>query len=237
MYVGLCVAVAVAVRWQWQRALGPNPRAESVELDVYRLAMLNGGPQLTITAAAARLHRSGLLREGDEPRTLVVDGPLDADATDIERAVFDAVQRQPHIRSAELRRELADSEPVAQLASRLGDVGLLLKPETIARMRRLWLLAVPLLVLGAARLWAGVEADAQVGYLAIGVVAVAFATVWLAGRRPWTTARGQAVVARKRADHRQLSTGGTSSQMPLAVALYGGAALWAAEPAIASAWS
>jgi len=237
LYAGLCVAVGLAIRWHWQRTLGPRPHADSAELDAYRLAMLNGGPQLAITAAATRLHTDGVLCDGDDPRTLVLNGRLHSNADELEWAVFDAVQREPNIRTAALRRELEESEPVKRLASRLADSGLLLKPEIGSKLRRLWLLGAALVSLGGARIWAGIENDAAVGYLTILVIAVALATFWLASKRPWATARGHALVARQRTSHRDLSTTGSGPQLPLAVALYGGGVLWAADPAIALAWN
>ncbi len=236
MYGALCVAVAAAIAWQWRQALGSKPGVESAQLDAYRLAMLNGGPQLAITAAATTLHTAGVLRDGDRPRTLVVDGRLDRDADELERAVFDVVWREPEIKTSALRRELERSEPVAGLASRLADVGLLMKPEVIARLRRLWVPGVALVVLGAARVWAGLDAGAPVAYLAIMVVAVACATVWLAFQRPWASARGRALLARRRTGRMDLISGGAGAELPLAVALFGGGALWAADPGIASAW-
>ena len=237
LYAGLCVAVALAIRWHWQRTLGPRPHAESAELDAYRLAMLNGGPQLAITAAATRLHTDGVLCDGDEPRTLVLNGRLHSNADELEWAVFDAVQREPNIRTAALRRELEDSEPVKRLTARLADAGLLVKPGVATKLRRLWLLGTALGVLGAARIWAGIENDAAVGYLTILVIVVVMATFWLARKRPWATARGHALVSRQRTSNRDLSTTGSGPQLPLAVALYGGAVLWTADPAIALAWN
>lgn len=237
LYAGLCALAAVTVRRQWQRALGPRPSSESAELDAYRLAIVNGGPQLAITAAAARLHDTGVLREGDTPHTLVVDGRLDRDADDLERAVFEAVQREPGIETSQLRRELRESAPIEHLTTRLTQVGLLLKPEVITSLSRLKFVGVALFLLGGARVWAGIDNDAPVAYLTIMVVAVAFATFLLPRRRPWATARGQALVATQRKNRSELRNGGSGLEMPLAVALFGGAALWAAEPAIASAWS
>jgi uncharacterized protein (TIGR04222 family) len=238
LYAGLCVAAAVAIRWRWQQALGPKPIAESAELDAYRLATINGGPQLAITAAATRLHKSGVLSEGDSKRTLVTDGRLDWKADDLEQAVFDAVEREPQIKTSALRRQLVDSPAAKNLVSRLTDVGLLLKPDVIAGLRRLSFGGVALVALGAARIWAGVENDAPVIYLTMMVVAVAFATFWQARQRPWATARGRALVDRERERRSELSKGGArAAEMPMAVALFGGGALWLAEPAIASAWS
>jgi uncharacterized protein (TIGR04222 family) len=237
LYAALSVVVAVTIRWKWQQALGPRPHADNAVVDAYRVAMLNGGPQLAITAAATRLHKDGVLRDGEGSRTLVVDGRIESNADTLEWAVVQAVEREPNIKTSVLRRELEQSEPVKRLVTRLADVGLLVKPEVSAKLRRLWLWGAALVAFGAIRIWGGVVDDAAVGYLVVLVIAVAFATVWLAFQRPWATARGQALVARQRTSRRDLRTGGGVSDLHLAVALYGGALLWTAEPAIASAWN
>jgi len=237
LYAGLGVAIAVAIRLQWQRALGPRPSADSVDLDAYRLAMINGGPQLAITAAAARLQKDGALHAGSGTRTLAVGGELDEAADGLERAVYTAVEREPDIRTSTLRVELEDSEPIKRLTSRLTDAGLLVRPEVSAKLRRLSLLGVGLVLFGAAPSWAGTANDAPIGYLAILVIAVAGATYWLLRQKPWATARGRGLLSRQRNKRKDLEGGGMGAEFPLAIALFGGAALWAVEPAIASAWS
>ncbi|MEA2195578.1 MAG: hypothetical protein QOG42_2012, partial [Solirubrobacteraceae bacterium] len=154
LYAGLAVVVAVAIRWQWQRALGTTPRTESAELDPYRLAMLNGGPQLAITAAVAKLHDIGTLRSDAETRRPVVAQPPRGNADPLERAVVEAVERDPRITISALRRALAESEPVAALEGKLTSVGLLMEPAVRARLRLLRLAAVAVVVAGIARIWA-----------------------------------------------------------------------------------
>jgi hypothetical protein len=61
-----------------------------------------------------------------------------------------------------------------------------------------------------------------------------FATIWVARGRVFATGRGRAIVRAHREDHDDVRRVPTASESVLAVALFGGAALWLADPAIAS---
>jgi uncharacterized protein (TIGR04222 family) len=238
LYGGLCAAAAAAIWITMKRATGKAPRSQdpTPDLGAVKVAMLNGGPQLAITTAATRLMQEDVLRPGDEERTLVVsDGTLRHDADPLERAVLDAVRETPDITTAELRRELMDSEAIGWLERELTDVGLLIDREAARRLRRLWLWGAALALLGLVRIYAGVQNDKPVGYLAIAVAAVAAATIWLARRRHHATERGRAIVRAHRASHDALRRTPRADESVLAVALFGGAALWLAEPGFASA--
>lgn len=237
IYAGLTATAALLAGLRWRQALGPRTGdTEHAELDQTRLARLNGGPQLAVTTVAVKLHQDGVLRAGEKPGTLVAAGRLAPGADALESAVLQAVERTPGIKTSALRRDLSDSEAVTSLTARLADAGLLMKHETIARLRRLSLLGVGLVVLGAARIEAGAGNGAPVGYLTVMVLAVGFATflLWRRLRRVGTTARGQALIAQRRRRGKTLSTSAGAAEIPMAVALFGGAALWTADPAIAS---
>jgi len=237
IYAGLAATAALLAGLRWQHALGPRTGGtEHAELDQTRLALLNGGPQLAITTVAVKLHQDGVLRAGEKPGTLVAAGRLAPGADALESAVLQAVERTPGIKTSALRRDLRDSEAVTSLTARLADVGLLMKHETIMGLRRLSLLGVGLVVLGAARIEAGAGNDALVGELTVMALAVGFATFlfWHRLRRVGTTARGQALIAQRRRQGKTLSTSAGAAEIPMAVALFGGATLWTADPAIAS---
>ena len=236
-YAGLAAVVGLVAGWQWRQALGPQGRAEHAELDPIRLALLNGGPQLAITTVAATLHRDGALRAGEKRGTLVADGTLGADAGELERGVLEEVLRSPEIKVAALRRRLQSSDAVTTSITRLTEVGLLIEPGLIRRLRWLWRLGFVLAACGGARILAGFDNDADIGYLTIMVLAVVCASVWLGLQRPWATARGRALVTKQRLKRRSLLDRSSGGGLPLEVALFGGAALWAADPAIASTLS
>jgi uncharacterized protein (TIGR04222 family) len=162
---------------------------------------------------------------------------LRPDADALERAVYETVEREPGITAAALRGELAKSDAVAGLSAQLTDHGLLIAPDVARRLRWLRLLALVLLAIGAARLYAGIDNHASIGYLGTILFVVFAATVWLVCRQPWATARGRILMAQQRKERRELKTAARGAELPIAVALFGGAVLWAAEPALASAWS
>ncbi|MEJ7894850.1 MAG: TIGR04222 domain-containing membrane protein [Solirubrobacteraceae bacterium] len=233
-YAGLAAVAGLVAGWQWRAAMGPEAGTEHAELDPIRLALLNGGPQLAITTVAAKLHRDGALRAGEKPGTLVADGTLGSDAGELERAVLEAVEREPGIKTGALQRQLQSSDAVTAAITRLADVGLLIEPGTIKRLRRLWLIGLALAAFGGARIAAGLNNDADVGYETMMAFTVVCASVWLRLRRPWATSRGRALVAQQRRRRSSLLGRASGAELPTAVALFGGAALWAADPAIAS---
>lgn len=236
-YGGLCAVVSAAIWRQRHRALGAQTRSKdpTPNLGIYKVAMLNGGAQLAISTALTKLYCDGVIRGGVESGTHVVDGELPADADRLERAVFEAIRHDPGISTQALRAELAESEPINWLASELTEVGLLVEEGTRRRLRWLWLWAAVVALLGAARIVAGLQAGGAVGYLAILVGGVIFATVWLARQPTHATARGREIVRAERETHDEIGRVPRAGESVMAVALFGGAALWMADPAIASA--
>jgi uncharacterized protein (TIGR04222 family) len=235
-YGVLCLGAAIFVWQQWRSALGPMERGNDPlpGLGPYKLAMLSGGPQLAITAAATKLHRNGLLAAGPYDGTLVVAGELEPGADRLERAVFDTVKHDPCVTTATMRAQLEDSEPVRWMKDELVEAGLLLDDSRSTTVRRLWLGGAVLAPLGIARLAAGPVDGAAGGWLLVMVGVVASATYWLARHRPLATNRGRAIVKRQRQERHDLRRNPAADESVLAAALFGGGALWLADPAIAS---
>jgi uncharacterized protein (TIGR04222 family) len=196
--------------------------------------MLSGGPWLAITAAATKLHRDGLLKASSADGTLEVSGKLEPGADRLERAVFDTVECEPGITAAAMRAELEDSESVRWIRYDLVNAGLLLEEVRSARLRRLWLVGGVLALLGIARIVAGALHHAAVGYLVLMVLVVVYATFRLAVKQPLATRRGSEIVKRQRQEHDDLRRHPVAGESVLAAALFGGGALWLADPAIAS---
>jgi uncharacterized protein (TIGR04222 family) len=235
-YAALCLSAAIGVWQQWRSALGPKERGNDPQPDLgpYKLAMLSGGPQLAITTAATKLHRDGVLKAGPYDGTLVVSGELEPGADRLERALFDTVKHDPCLTTATMRAELEDSEPVQWMKDELVDAGLLLDDSRSALLRRLWLVGGLLALLGIARIVAGALHHAAVGYLVVMVLVVVYATFRLGRHRPLATTRGREIVKRQRQERDDLRRHPVAGESVLTAALFGGGALWLADPAIAS---
>ena len=73
-------------------------------LDPYEIAVLNGGPQLAITIAAAELHRRAeLVRSGRQILANRRPEPVRGNGGDLEQEVFEAVERNPGTSPHQLR--------------------------------------------------------------------------------------------------------------------------------------
>lgn len=238
-YAVLCAAVVAAIWLRRRSLIGAGDDAPPADrLDPYAVAVLNGGPQLAITIAAAELHRRAeLIRSGRQilanRRPQIVAGS----GGELEQEVFEAVERNPGTSPHQLRRRLAGSPAIARIESELTDAGLLLAPPRRRELHRLWLWAVPVLALGVTGLLAAIDGSEPLTMPAALVVGLVVATIWVAGERRRSTARGQALLDGERGGRRSLGHVPSPEEVPMAVAVYGAGALWAAEPGIADAWS
>jgi uncharacterized protein (TIGR04222 family) len=237
LYAGLCVVTVVAVWLLRRRLLSSGAGAPSApSLDVYELALLNGGPQLAITSAAAKLHNEESLAAGPKPKTIVADSrPSGGD--ELEHEVYSAVERTSGISSRALRRELERCATINRMQTQLIEAGMLLDDRRRAIVNSLWLAGVALLALGIARVVAGIRNDRPVTYLVFMLLAVAWATLLFARRRTRATARGRELLDAQRGGRKTIGHAPVGAEIPLAVALFGTGVLWMADPGIASAWA
>jgi len=234
-YGVLCLAAVTAIWYGWQSMLGGKGGSNDPwpDLGVYKLALLSGGPQLAITAAAVHLHRAKRIRGDRIAETLETCGELDLDADPLEHEVFEAIRREPHITARAMREQVAASEAMRALQSELTWFGLVPGEAQRALVRRVRLAGAVVVAIGVAWIVAGLQSGAGVGVVAVLTAAVAFAT-WLIRRSPPATSRGGAIVERQRSERPNLRRHPTGGDSVLAAALFGGGALWIAEPAIAS---
>lgn len=234
LYGGMLALLSMTTAVLLRRAVGPRGRAgDPRDLDLYELALINGGQQLAITAAATTLHREGVLAAGSSDGTHVVDGELDSAAQRLERELFEVVRRNPQISTELLRAELTDGDTLTATSAELMDEGLLADAGRLAWLRALWIPGALLLALGLLRLLTGATNGAPIAYLLVMIAAV-FWLIAVALRRRAATRRGRALVAGRRESRRPLRETPPASESALAVALFGGAALWVADPAIAA---
>jgi uncharacterized protein (TIGR04222 family) len=237
-YGALCVLVVAWLAWEWRRVVGRrdasgDPRPH---LGIYKTAMLSGGPQLTVTTVAAKLGQDGHLHGGDVPGTLVVEGLLPTGADPLEREVFGSVHRSAGISVETLRQEVTGSEPLRHLTQELRKAGLVVAEAAAERLHRLLLIVGPVLAaIGILRAIAAWGDGSESLYLAGAVIAVVIGAFEFARRRPFLTGRGREFVRAERTRRPELRDHASSSDVPYAVALWGGVALWSADPAFASA--
>jgi uncharacterized protein (TIGR04222 family) len=241
LYLLLAGAVLVAALRSRHLRRHPSVPAGAPPLDArsdaYLIAYLGGGPSRALLAALGSLRAAGLVR-GYNRRCARVATPPTAWRPALERAVL--TETVVPLTRAELVRRHSVGSALAGLRDDLVRRGLL--HSASAGQRRRWAFTMAaLLVLGLARLVAGLSGGKPVGFLVLAMLLVAALTVLLfrlaASAR---TARGDAELAELRAAHPHLSpnmkpdwTANGATAAGLAVGLFGAGALWAADPAFA----
>jgi len=236
-YGALCVVVAIWAAWQVRALLGPRGRDRDPlpDLDAYKLAMIGGGPQLAITAAAAKLHQDGVVRAAEGNTTLEVAGRLEPGADRLEREVFDSISAQPGLDTSTMRAQVADSEPIRWMTSDLTSAGLLLDPEARSALAtRLTVAGGALAMLGLVPIALGAATSGARAVLAGMIAVVVMATFAAVRGLPTASRRGSEIVRRHRVARADLRRTPMAGEGVMAAALFGGPALWLAEPAIAS---
>jgi uncharacterized protein (TIGR04222 family) len=247
VYASSCVLLHVANLVVWRFA---DRTAAAVDdppaVDVYELAMLNGGPPLAITTAVTMLHRRGVLGAGRSPGMITVTGELHADADPIEREVHDAVRRTSAVAATALPRELADSDALENIQAGLRRGRLLIDARSIWWGRALWLGGpFVLLVVGVARLvttWDGDNDDATT-YLLLLTLWVALVAAEHVGDKPRyqsrfagppsTTALGRSLLTRWRKENPD-DIASEEERIALTIALTGDPKRCIADPLLAS---
>ncbi|MGH8906282.1 MAG: TIGR04222 domain-containing membrane protein [Egibacteraceae bacterium] len=240
LYAVLLV-ISVVVAWvARQRALGTAAAAAMpADLDIYERAVLSTGTtQRAVDVALKQLADGGLRIDG---KGLVDPDPRPVAAHPVERAVLTCIDEVPtHITA--VRGRAARHAALEGLRDRLVDAGLLISPQMRARARGATLAFVPLLVLGMARLGRGSQLGRPVGYLVILLMVTVALALWLWGRMPTRTRRGEELHYAEQTRNTALRTAaehgrvGSSPDAALALALFGiGALSVASEPALSGA--
>lgn len=236
------VVFAVAAVAAWLMGLttrhrlraGRNPRRE---LHPYELAYLKGGPRLVVASVLAALRMSGAVtaRPGGSLQT---KGTPVAARTPLDKAVLKAVGRAA--RTGELAEHSLLRPRLAELRDGLHAEGLVLTSEERRGVRTAALPMLFVLLVGGARLVAGLQNDKPVGFLIV-LLAVAAGALAFLLYVPEQTRTVKRVLRDARTRHQGLQP--TSSPdwnshgpeaLALSVALFGVTALVAMDPRFAA---
>jgi uncharacterized protein (TIGR04222 family) len=237
-YLGAIIVVAILAAVH--RRIISAGRADDVNrLGAQEIAYLTGRDRLAVYTAIGGLRASGAIGSGPD-KTLLQTGPMPTGVTPLDTAVYNAAGRR--IPAREVVTDTWVQSAVDELRQRLEEKGL---ATTAAQRRiaRLWLLpAVALILLGIARLVAGIRNDHPVGFLVPSIFfAVIMAVTVLVRASRVTTAAATKGVAAIRRQSMYLSPrqspsyatyGATGAAM--GVALFGASSLYAMDPAFAA---
>ena len=233
-YAALLVAVCgLVLLFRWRISEGAEMSSltalGSPELGPYEVAMLKGGGYLALTTAVCRLREAGVIQPDASGKGLVAAGSLPTNSEPIEAWVFATVRDREEMSSSVLN-EVAAERVLAPIRERLKALGLLLTDRQAVLIRRqLWWFA-PLLLLGAARLVAGVSNHRPVGYLVL-LMGVAVYLAYVLPGASRATRSGRRLLKGLESDSSALGPFGFAGE----VAITGMPAVWAADAALASA--
>ena len=226
--------IATALAW---RACQPAAAAPLDErgLDVVELAALTGGRERAAIAALAALRHSKV-RTGPSG-TMLADGPLADDATELERELFAAVRASPGAAAWPLVGAAAGGPAVERLLARLRAAGLLLEPGAAVVMHVLWGLAAVLVGAGAIAVVERLDHDTLVAAIASPVAAITAACAlllwWIHNHRCGASAAGRRLV--DAIGNAGEGIRGRVDQTAFEVAIFGAGVLWTQDAALATA--
>jgi uncharacterized protein (TIGR04222 family) len=202
-----------------------------------QIAMLESGPTRAVHVSLASLRAAGVVAVG-QLRELQTTDPAPAGLSRLDHAVYDAASRRVQV--SRLQADPGVRSALDDLRDSLVRAGWVLEPAQRHRARLGAWLVLALVGLGLIRLVAGIANDRPVGYLLLFILPTAvIGGVLLAV--PRRSAAGKRAIAQARTTHGHLAPnqspawatyGVTGAAM--GVALFGTAALWAADPAFAA---
>lgn len=238
IYVGaiaLAVVAAIVLRLLATRENSATPIQPPTPAEV---AYLHGGAERAVYSSLAGLRAVGVVDVGNL-KELVVTGPAPVGLTRLDHAVYEAAGR--HVQASRLAEEAGVRSALTTLDDDVRRAGWLLDGDARAKLRLGSYLVLAVVVLGVVRMGAGLANDKPVATLLLLVILAVVA--WLLLRRvPRLSGSGKRAIGSARTANPHLSPqqapawstyGLTGAAM--GVALYGTAALWAADPAFASA--
>jgi uncharacterized protein (TIGR04222 family) len=238
-YLVTAAALLVLATLHRRALLGGAPNALAAPMGPQQAAYLNGGPRLALYSSLAGLRAAGVIGSGGSTGALVTTGPKPLGLTPLDNAVYDVAHR--HTRTRDLGADPLVRSALERLRSGLEDAGWAV-PDARRTSVRMWGLAALFLVgLGVVRVLGGLANDRPVGHLLLALLAMAGVAVYLLLRVPVPTRAGRAAVRRLRAEQAHLAPANSpalatygAAGAAMGVALFGGAALWAMDPAFAA---
>ncbi|MER5704477.1 TIGR04222 domain-containing membrane protein [Micromonospora sp. NPDC002296] len=236
VYLLAALVVVVGSIVHRRRILAGPPAADVSQLGPQQAAFLNGGNQLAIWASLGGLRGAGIV--GVQPnRRLAVGGQLPPGSTPLDRAIHYAAGR--NLYASELGRDRSVLRALEQLRDGLQRQGLALTQAQRLSARRGSFLLLSLVLLGVARVVAGLANDHPVGFLLLVLIPLAVAAALIA-RVPWRTRAADVALRELRRRNLHLAPASApayatygAAGAALGVALFGTASLWAMDPGFA----
>ena len=244
-FLGIYAVLAVAallITVLLRRALAQGRVDPRWEPGPEELGYINGGDRQAVTVSLAGLRAANAVSVGSDGAIAVIGSSPPA-PSELTWAVYQAAQQRP-VHPVALAQDRTLRPALEHLRDTLVRRGWLLSPRRRTAMRLAALPMVAVLTLGIARVVAGLGAGKPVAFLVMLTVLVGLFVLPMLAVSPRSRA-GQSAMARMRAAHIRLdprtsaSAGAAASAFgvggaALAVGLFGAAALWSADPALAA---
>ncbi|MEO6085020.1 MAG: TIGR04222 domain-containing membrane protein [Umezawaea sp.] len=164
--LGVSVLFAIALRIQ-MRASGGSEPARVVDID--ELAYLAGGPRRVVEASITRLIEAEALRSTRRGTVGLIGKPKVVNAVD--RAVVEDAGRYSRRTLNLMMATVAQHQSVQAIATRLGELGMLIEPAMAKRTLRVGVLPmVVLFAIGVIRWVNGIAIGAPIGWLTLQLV-------------------------------------------------------------------
>lgn len=234
--LGLVAIVVMLVRWRLRAPADGSPTwppgSPNAGLAPEELAFLAGGMRRAVEATVVALREQGLVASGARTGQVVTAGaPMPAGLTPFQWAVRDRTGATVGVRMSTLSSMVTNSQAAAELRRRLIGLGLVVTPARARMHRQLAWWPTAFLVVGFTRLVTGASRHHQVGFLVVELVFTVVVAIVAALRTRFEvlTSRGRGVLATARRISTPLRTGSLPGQRAHAYALFGAAAIWAAD--------
>jgi uncharacterized protein (TIGR04222 family) len=164
--LGVSALFAIGVRIRMRASGGSEPARA---LDIDELAYLAGGPRRVVEASITRLIEAEALRSTRRGTVGLIGKPKVVNAVD--RAVVEDAGRYSRRTLNLMMASVAQHQSVRAIATRLGELGMLIEPATAKRTLRVGVLPmVALFAIGVVRWVNGIAIGAPIGWLTLQLV-------------------------------------------------------------------